>query len=277
MGFEPTYPYGTRPSKRLDDFNGFRTWLLFKKLNRNYTTDVLRYYRKYLNNYRLTSPKELFNYLQSIDGSYHQTVISLRKYFAYLVETGEMTEQETNQYLKILNGSKKISVDHYVPTDEEVIKAYKQIKDERTRLFFEIFAYSGIRSTELFKMLSEFQPEKMIYNDKFAKYQLNYFRGQKKAFYVYMPIDVAKQLGRFYKINNTVSKKLRKTGLAPKYLRKWLYNFLIYNNVPESVADFIEGRSANTVGSMHYLSKAKQADYWYELVVEKLIGTLETC
>jgi intergrase/recombinase len=63
--------------------------------------------------------------------------------------------------------------------------------------------------------------------------------------------------------------------LAPKYLRKWLYNFLIYNNVPEGVADFIEGRSANTVGSMHYLARAKQADHWYSLVVEKLQETLE--
>ena len=260
----------TRSQERLDDFKGFRTWLLFKKMNRNYTTDILRYYRKYLKDYRLTTPKDLFNYLQNIDGSYHQTVIALRKYLTFLMETGEMTEQEVNPFLKVLIGDKRISVDNYIPTDEEVIKAYKQIKDERTRLFFQIFAYSGLRSTELFKMLSEFQPEKLIYNDKFAKYQLNYFRGQKKAFYVYMPIEVAKRLGRFYKINNTVAKKLRKTGLAPKYLRKWLYNFLIYNNVPESVADFIEGRSANTVGSMHYLARAKQADHWYGLVVDRL-------
>ncbi len=38
---------------------------------------------------------------------------------------------------------------------------------------------------------------------------------------------------------------------------------LFYNNVPEGVADFIQGRSSESVGSMHYLSKVKQADYWY--------------
>ena len=37
----------------------------------------------------------------------------------------------------------------------------------------------------------------------------------------------------------------------------------------------MELRSANTVGSMHYLARAKQADHWYGLVVEKLKKTLE--
>jgi intergrase/recombinase len=45
---------------------------------------------------------------------------------------------------------------------------------------------------------------------------------------------------------------------------------LFYNNVPEGVADFIEGRASSSVGSMHYLSKAKQADYWYEQVADAL-------
>jgi intergrase/recombinase len=38
------------------------------------------------------------------------------------------------------------------------------------------------------------------------------------------------------------------------------------NNVPESVADFIEGRAPESVGSMHYLSRVKQADYWYDKI-----------
>jgi hypothetical protein len=45
------------------------------------------------------------------------------------------------------------------------------------------------------------------------------------------------------------------------------FNLLILNNVPESVADFIQGRAPSTVGSMHYLAKVKQADEWYAKVV----------
>lgn len=69
---------------------------------------------------------------------------------------------------------------------------------------------------------------------------------------------------------DTIIHQISKAGIAPKYLRKWFYNFLIYNNVPVGVADFIEGRAPESVGSMHYLAEAKQADYWYEQVVNVL-------
>jgi len=57
--------------------------------------------------------------------------------------------------------------------------------------------------------------------------------------------------------------------LPAKYLRKWNYNSLILNGAPESVADFIQGRSSITVGAMHYLAKAKQADEWYSKEAEQ--------
>ncbi len=63
--------------------------------------------------------------------------------------------------------------------------------------------------------------------------------------------------------------------LSPKYLRKWNYNFLIMHNVPESVADFIQGRSPVSVGSMHYLAKVKQADYWYAQVADEMVRVFE--
>jgi len=37
-------------------------------------------------------------------------------------------------------------------------------------------------------------------------------------------------------------------------------NKLIELGVPESIADFIQGRASVTVGSTHYLNKTKQAD-----------------
>jgi len=57
--------------------------------------------------------------------------------------------------------------------------------------------------------------------------------------------------------------------------KKWNFNFLIMNGVPESVADFIQGRASATVGSAHYLAKTVQADNWYSKVVDGLINTLK--
>ncbi len=104
---------------------------------------------------------------------------------------------------------------------------------------------------------------------------MNYIRGQKKTFYVYLPIETANRISRFYKISSKViTKQLTKTGLNTKYLRKFPYNFLIYNNVQESVADLIECRATQTVGSLHYLSKTKETDFWYSQVIKKLKGVL---
>ena len=78
-----------------------------------------------------------------------------------------------------------------------------------------------------------------------------------------MPSGLARKLHKFYINKDAVSRDLRQYGVVPKYLRKWFYNFLILNNVPESV------------GSTHYLAKVKQADYWYGLVKEIMFGTIE--
>ena len=120
------------------------------------------------------------------------------------------------------------------------------------------------------KMVKEYDPSKLIVDDKFAKYQLHYNRGHKSSFYIYMPKELIPALHKFYIHIDTITYQIRKSGLNPKYLRKCFYNFLIYNNVPEGVADFIKGRATATIGSMHYLSKAEQADYWYEQIVDKM-------
>jgi len=49
---------------------------------------------------------------------------------------------------------------------------------------------------------------------------------------------------------------------------------MIENGIPESVADFIQGRASITVGSAHYLAKAKQADLFYSNVVPALLDIL---
>ncbi len=254
----------------------FKAWLKLQNNGHEHTKAIIQYYTKYFRDYKLTSVKELVKFLNSVDGSRRYCVLTLRTYLKFLVETGETTDEVIAPYLKILKNKKRKQYDNYIPTDEEVVKAYNNLTDGRTKLFFEVLTYSGIRVTELYKLFSEFEPHRLIKNDKFAKYPLNYFRGQKKVFYVYLPISTANKLARFYKINSmNMTKWLTKSGLSPKYLRKWFYNFLIYNNVPESIADYIEGRATQTVGSMHYLGKTKQADFWYEKIIEILWHALK--
>jgi intergrase/recombinase len=53
--------------------------------------------------------------------------------------------------------------------------------------------------------------------------------------------------------------------VAPKYLRKFVFDTMISDgfNIPESVADFIEGRVPKKIGARHYTVLLKQADSHY--------------
>ena len=250
----------------------FVKWLKSRNLSKSYMKDLLGTFDKEIRFLDLSDIDSLRKYLESLK-SKTMAVNSLRAVCNYLEYKG--TPKEEFSRIRSFLKSEKSHPDNFVPSDEQVIEALKNITEKRFRMMFLILAYSGIRGTELIKLVKEFDRDKLIVNGKMAKYQLFYSRGQKNNYYVYMPRYLGEQLHKFYIHPSTITHQISKTGLAPKYLRKWLYNFLIYNNVPEGVADFIEGRSANTVGSMHYLARAKQADHWYSLVVEKLQETLE--
>ena len=195
--------------------------------------------------------------------------IAIRSYLNYLSEKSLLSDKQVARFKKKLP-LRQSRADNYIPSNDEVLKAYKQLKDKRFQTIFKLLAFSGARITELVKMVKEYDPSKLIVDGKFVKYQLHYNRGHKSSFYIYMPKELMPELHKFYIHVDTITHQISKSGLNPKYLRKWFYNFLIYNNVPEGVADFIEGRASSSVGSMHYLSKAKQADFWYSNVVDGL-------
>jgi len=59
---------------------------------------------------------------------------------------------------------------------------------------------------------------------------------------------------------------LREKGVNvvnPKYVRKFAYNKMIEAGIPESVADWINGRAPQTIGARHYMWMREQADQYY--------------
>ena len=243
-------------------YKELKKWMEQKGFSSGYKSDIMRYLKQ-IEKKEIHQISELREIVSSSSSSMALTVI--RAYINFLLDN-EIINEESAIYFRKALPSRKTNPDGYVPTDNDVKNTYQRIKNERYRLLFQILASSGIRVTELVKMLGEFDKSKLITDGRISKYPLNYNRGNKRSQYVYMPTELGMKLHRFYIHKDTVSANLRKYGVAPKYLRKWFYNFLIINNVPESVADFIEGRAPESVGSMHYLSKVKQADYWYDKI-----------
>ena len=244
----------------------FLKWMNEKKYSVAYQKDAERYLSQYLDGNIISENSELRSVMARCKSNYIFTMV--RVYLNFLEENEILTNEDADYFRKAIP-SRKTSPDGFIPSDEKVREVYSKIESELMKTAFSILSTSGIRIMELVKMMRGFDRNKLIVNGDIAKYPLNYFRGHKKAFYVYMPKNLALSLEAADLNDDTISHYFSELGLAPKYLRKWQYNFLIYQGVPEGVADFIQGRSSESVGSMHYLSKVKQADYWYGKVASK--------
>jgi len=73
-----------------------------------------------------------------------------------------------------------------------------------------------------------------------------------------------------------VSRACRRYGLVPaKYLRKFVFHKMLELEIPEAVADFIQGRNPATVGRRHYANLKCLADKFdprYAKYLRKLEG-----
>ena len=216
----------------------------------------------------ISSPQEIVGLIER--NKYFGALI--RNYLNFLIEN-QYISKEAGETFKSVIPKRRVGTDNFVPNDDVCQKAFNSLKNERDRTVFKILMFSGIRISEVVKMVSEYNPSKLIVKGNFIKYSLDWDRGNKRVSYVYLPISMKDKLHRFYLTHKIVG-SLQKSGLSPKYLRKWFYNFAIYNGVPESVADYIEGRAGSTVGSLHYLARTQQADFWYQKLVEKMENIL---
>ncbi|ADB57527.1 integrase [Archaeoglobus profundus] len=247
----------------------FINWL-YEKCSKEHADKQIYYLDKYLPD-RIRNPKELFEIIRKVEKGKRHFCVGLRNLLNFYEAFDLMNEESLMKYRKIVK-IPKTNQDEYVPEDSKVIEVFRKFKDERYKILFKLLAFSGIRLREALHLLRTFDSNKLITNDKIAKYPLGLDRGSKKSYYAYLPLEFSNELRRMELDEDAVSQYFAKKGLPAKYLRKWNYNFLILNGVPESVADFIQGRASITVGSMHYLAKVKQADEWYSRIISKLLN-----
>jgi len=229
----------------------------------------------YLNRY-LTMPIsnhiELFSLIERVEKGKRHFCMGIRDLLKYYEAFSLMDEESLIKYRKVVR-IPKTNIDNFIPEDEKVILAFRKLNDERYRILYKLLVFSGIRLKEAVYLLNNLDEERIITNGEIAKYPLSLERKTKRAFYAYMPKEFVSEVERI-DLEETSARQYIARRLPSKYLRKWNYNFLILNNIPESVADYIQGRAPSTVGSMHYLAKVRQGDEWYAKVIPKLLNIL---
>jgi len=164
------------------------------------------------------------------------------------------------QHIKIIRGG----IDSYVPTDEEIRISIHTLKQPYKDMY-KILCFSGIRATELEYILKN--DCRVICGDGFNKIYINYNRGSKNSNFAYIPtfLSIPTQ-ATLNGLKKAVKRK--KLVVNVKYCRKWFFTKCIELGIPESVADYYEGRTSRSIGVSHYLAKQSLADKFY---TEKLL------
>ncbi len=198
--------------------------------------------------------KNLFNFME------HQE----------MEEFNGISPEKWNKAVKL----KRPGVREIYVSNEELREAY-QNADKDVKPLFKLLAYSGMRLSQTLEGLKNI--ENAIVKGKIARIPINSIsRGNKRGFWIYFPSRFLKELKKFKIKHNydTYSKNLQHKRVSANTIRKWNFNFLIEQRVPESIAEFIQGRASTTVGSAHYLNKTIQADREHEKIVRKLLRIL---
>jgi len=251
---------------------GFFDYLALQGFSYGHLIHLQSYYKKHYEGKSYSSHLELEKYILSQKTGHSSLVKTARSYLNYFEKHEKLPLDIILKYRSILK-LKRSQPDVYVPSDSEVLASYHKIKQDKTLdLIFLILATSGIRYVECLDFLKNYDGTRFKMSGRHIAYSVAKTRNTKNINNIYLPLFVYKKLEHIDESYPSLRMQFYRKGslFSVKYLRKWQYNFLIYNNVPESVADFIQGRASKSISANHYLAKAQQADFWYSKITNKL-------
>jgi len=214
----------------------------------------------------ISQPIDIIKLFSTVKHSRRHLILGLRKLFSFYQILGV-----DKRYLDTLRGAlpkDKSGIDLNIPSEAKVIESCRKISRAPVKYeaLHDLLLDSGLRLIEGCELINRFQGAEAVKN--FYRCELAMFRGEKQAFYGHFTESTLKLIQQVKdRLNDqTASNYFRKNGwVAPKYLRKFVFDTMTDEklNIPESVADFIEGRVPKTVGATHYMLLRRKAAQFY--------------
>ncbi|AIY90198.1 hypothetical protein GACE_1156 [Geoglobus acetivorans] len=249
------------------------------------TPDTARRYLHYLDTYvgekKINTPEDITAIFKGVEKGRNWLAKSIRNLLNFYVEAKSMDESVANKFKKACK-IERSGVRAIFISDDEVREAYTHTVASRRKevqIFFELLVYSGIRASHAAEMLKNYDENQLIKIPEkgIARYPIVEFsRGNKRGFFAYLPLAFAEELERIKKLDyKYLVEAIRYNRVSANSIRKWHYNKLIESGIDTSIADFIQGRAPQSVGAMHYLASARQADQAYSKAVEAIKRVIE--
>jgi intergrase/recombinase len=163
-----------------------------------------------------------------------------------------------------------------VSGEQEIITSLRLVENEyqlRYKAAYNLALGSGLRLTEVARFMKSFDIAKVESFGGFHVAPLGYFRGTKLAYFAFFTDYTFKLIKNLtvkdleFFSDRTISNYFRQVeGFEDvtcfKYLRKFANDVMTDEelNIPESVADFIQGKTPKSVGAKHYMKLKRKAD-----------------
>ena len=162
-----------------------------------------------------------------------------------------------------------------MPEEAAIIKALDTLKAAKPEYLalYNLLIDSGLRLIEGARAMGELGKAEQI--NGYYRLTLGEFRGSKQAYFAYLTEPTYNQISTLrcqplsaQHATDYYRRIIR--VISPKYIRKFAFDTMVQLEVPESVADFIEGRVPKRIGAKHYMVLRRQADKFYQKYAEYL-------
>jgi intergrase/recombinase len=177
----------------------------------------------------------------------------------------------------------EIGADLRIPSEEEVAVSLRQAmkaNQAKYKAVYSLVLDSGLRLTEAVRLVNNLDSASIERCNDFYVAAIGYFRRNKLAYYGFFTEYTMKLLRS---LEEDEFKDLTDKGCTTyfrssenvtpcKYLRKYSFDKMVELEVPESVADFIQGRTPRSIGARHYMILLRQAKKFYPKYAEHLMS-----
>jgi intergrase/recombinase len=248
--------------KWLEDRERFEAWLKSEDYSPDFKTDVLSYLTRYV--VEISEPFDIISVFGKIKKGKRHLALALRTLFNFYEALG--VSSAYLDYLRKAIPNVRCGIDLKIPSEDKILDSLRKLSKMplKYQAAYNLLLDSGLRLAEAVELINNFQDAEAV--NGFYRCEVAMFRGEKQAYYGHFTertLSLIKQVKEKLESKST-SSYLRKWKLvAPKYLRKYAFDKMIELEVPESVADFIEGRVPQRIGAKHYLALARQSAKFY--------------
>ena len=253
-----------------DDFISF---LGSKRFNPRYVNCMLSYLDKNVKVIR--GPMDVLRIFSGLtDGQQHNLSRGIRNLFSFLEAQGF-----NKDYLDVLRKNipkDNVGFDVNVPSPESIISSLRVMAEAclAYRAVYELVLDSGLRLVEACRLVNGFGEAQVERFNGFYVAALGYFRRSKLAYFGFFTEETLKLIKQVnQKVDPLLAANYRRKRpgvIAFKYLRKFANDTMTSEelNIPESVADFIQGRTPKSIGARHYMKLKRKAVQFYPRYVE---------